>query len=243
MKRFFALILCSFCLFPGAVSAEKTVQTGEFQVFAEKKQNAGTSILLTRKEISGIKSSGEKEEPADDFWMKVIFRRTLEVWVASCFINNNVFTDQVIFRMTPTSASIRLQTGESFAGKKAVILAESGKGYWKRVRVTGLFTGYIRRQDLAPAKQKITAKTNLSHPVMISADGKLIPLEKKVEDATHKVIFTVNQQVYVVAYIIPDKTNLRLWENRSVHISGTGFWKSGIYTPFLRVEKIMPLWR
>ena len=82
-----------------------------------------------------------------------------------------------------------------------------------------------------------------SFSIISTAIGRLQPLEKTFMQATHKLTYKVNDAEYLVAYVIPDKVNLKLWEDWMIYISGESLWKKEVFTPFMKGANIFPAYR
>lgn len=177
-------------------------------------------------------------------WVKVAFFHELDAWVASCFLDEGRYTEGVVFRTNPTAAASSLTPKHSFAGKKAEILETDESSYWKKVRLKSDFIGYASQTELENSlKQKENTHKIKSFSIISTAIGRLLPLEKPYLQATHKLTYRVNDTEYLVAYVIPDKVNLKLWENWMIYISGESLWNPSVFIPFMKGENIFPAYR
>lgn len=182
--------------------------------------------------------------PPEKGWIKVDFFAEKNAWVASCFLKKGVYTENVIFRTDPTAAAAALCRKKSSAGEKAEIIGSDKTGYWKKVRLKCTFSGYISQKELENVLKKKNNSHTVKHsPVISTAIGMLLPLEKPYQKATHKLVYKVNEAEYLVAYIIPDKVNLKLWENWMIYLSGECIWNPSIQTPFMKGANIFPAYR
>lgn len=240
--------LCLFCLLllgaslPAQEINADLIQLTEQQIVYSLPDSNSLQISVLKRGTLIEKNGGSGD------WIKIGLPHEMEVWVASCFLNDGVFLDGVRFRMEPTAASAALIQNRSFTGEKAVITGSSRNDYWKKVRIpSGGFAGFIFSpgEPLQSASGEECAEKKIQPPdfLSISADGCLVPLKTKIGDATHALIFSVDQTDHLMAYIIPGNLNLKLWEERNVHLSGTGNWGIREKKLFIRVEKILPVWR
>lgn len=239
MKFFLSiLLLCTACVFPVCAELPKTLTLRQsLPLYAEPEVNA--PMITTMEE-------GEKisVHPYENGWIKVDFSGTMKVWVASCFIKNGIYTEDVIFRTAPTAATSRLTIRNAAAGTKADIIGSDPSGYWKKVRLNFEFSGYVTRTDLEKCLVPAANRYRVKHfPIISTAMGKLQPLEKPVNQATHKLVYKVYEAEYLVAYVIPDKVNLKLWEDWMIYISGERFWSSSSTVPFVKGVNIFPAYR
>ena len=199
----------------------------------------GSPLVITLEE--GKKISFQKLEKG---WCKVDFSGEIDAWVASCFLDNGRFTNGVIFRTNPTAAASAFIVKESFSGKKAEILETDTGSFWKKVRLKSDFTGYTTLAELENSlKQKVNGHKIKSFSIISTAVGRLLPLEKPFFQAAHKLTYKVNDTEYLVAYVIPDKVNLKLWEDWVIYISGESLWNKSVFTPFMKGENIFPAYR
>ena len=224
--------------------------------YAVLKQPKGEVVLLGAIQLQAkpfrgaaviaVLEEGEKiffERQQND-WFKIDFSRELEVWTASCFLKNGVFTDQTVFRVKPTAGSAVVTVNGNMAGKKADIIESESSEDWKKIRLKADFSGYISLRDLERSlKKKENRHFVHNTPIISTAVGRLLPLEKPVKNATHKLIYRVYETEYLVAYIVPDKVNLRLWENWMIYLSGERTWHPSVFTPFMKGANIFPAYR
>ena len=239
-KTFFCFVLL-LCLFYPLYGAETELQTFSLfhplSLYAEPE--SGSPLIAVAAE--GQKISFHSREKG---WIKISFSGETTAWVASCFLKNGVYTEDVIFRMGPTSAAAALTVKSSFAGKTPDFPENNTGAYWKKVRLKADFIGYVSQKDLENSLKKIENTHKIkSFSIISTAVGRLLPLEKPYLHATHKLIYKVNDAEYLVAYVIPDKVNLKLWENWMIYISGESLWNQGVFTPFMKGANIFPAYR
>ena len=236
MKSVLSAALLLFAVFVQAASEGVFQLQGSVQLYAAPSDsseiftplNEGTSVSF---------HSLEKD------WVRVDFTKTLEVWTAVCFMKQGKFADNVIFRTAPSAAASALILQSDFGGKQAEVIGSDSSGFWRKVRLTGKFSGYLTRKELNESLKKKSSFRIQKTPIISTAVGRLLPLEKPVGPATYKLVFNVDQAEYLVAYVIPDKVNLSLWENWVIYLSGESVWMPSIYTPFLKGANIFPAHR
>ena len=197
-----------------------------------------------------LTAAGPEIQPRQDLgngWQKTVIPvQDLELWVADSFlVPDGTFRTDTVYRMAPTALSERVSLDHS-AGRKAVILEETKEGFWNKVRVSGSVSVYCRKEKTSPVSkpaERAQRPVVRIPPIYISNDGVLLPLKKPVGKATHKLVFSMNRHEYLVAYIIPEKMNLELWEKRNIHLNGRIFWERGFSVPFMIPSQIMPSWK
>lgn len=219
------------------IAGEKRILQGDVQLYTAPVADAG--FLTTVKEGAEVTSIR-----LDKGWVQVDFTNEMDAWVASCFLKDGKYTENVIFRAGSSAAADSLVIQDSPVGKKAEILGSDKSGYWKKVRLKGKFSGYLLQQDFEESLKKKTVEYRIRRmPMVNTAIGRLLPLEKKEGQATHKLVYKVNEAEYLVAYVIPDKVNLKLWENWVIYLSGESVWQPSVHVPFLRGRNIFPAYR
>ncbi|MBE6406145.1 MAG: hypothetical protein E7040_09010 [Lentisphaerae bacterium] len=237
MRVLFA-VLSFVCMIFWEVSAqENRILQGDVQLYTAPTAEAGS--LTTVKEGTAIFFV-----PLDRGWIQVDFSAEMEAWVAECFLHDGKYAENTIFRTDSSSAADSIVLKESFAGQNAEILGSDKSGYWKKVRLKGKFAGYIQQRDFEESLKKKNVTFRIKRmPMVNTAIGRLLPLEKKEGQATHKLVYKVNEAEYLVAYVIPDKVNLKLWENWVIYLSGESIWLPSVNVPFLRGGNIFPAYR
>lgn len=239
IKVFFVFLqLCAVCFLYGQITApEAFTLLHPVSLYAEPE--SGAPVITTLAEGTQI-SFQEKEQG----WIRMNFSGEINAWVAICFLKDGKYTDDVIFRTSPTAAASKLRMSDSFAGKKAEIIAEDASGYWKKVHLKSVFSGYVSQRELESSlKQQEDLHKIKPFFIISTAVGRLLPLKKNVGAATHKLIYKVHNAEYLVAYVIPDKVNLKLWEDWVIYISGESIWIPAVFTPFMKGENIFPAYR
>ena len=215
----------------------KTVLPESLKVYALPQSNSGIIVHLESGTLVGI-------QDVKNGWLKVTFPRTLEVWVASCFLKDGKFTDGVIFRVGPSAAASALTVENKIVGETADIREEAVGGFWKKIRLTAQFSGYVLRDTLYPVQKEFRLQTpGKPDARQTTVVGRLLPLEKPLNGATHKLVYQVHKAEHLVAYVLPEKVNLNLWEDWTIYLSGEILWDSGIRTPFIKVANIFPAYR
>ena len=203
-------------------------------VYAEPRSGAEVSAKLTGGTVVQVR---EMEKG----WLQISYSLKQEAWVASCFLKDGKYTQNVIFRLRPTAAASRLTVEKSPAGEKAVVLETAPDGFWKKVLLDTQFSAYVLRDALFPMRTNENQITPVKHARHLSTVvGRLLPMEKPLEGATHKLVYQVHDAEYLVAYVMPEKVNLNLWENWTIYLSGEQIWVDSIQTPFIKVSNIFP---
>ena len=235
MKSFLSVALLLFAMFMHAADGVFQLQSS-VQLYAAPSESS--EIFTSLNEGTSVSFHSLEND-----WVKVDFTQTMEVWTAVCFMKRGIFTDNVIFRTEPSAAATALTLRESLGGKQAEVIGTDNSGYWRKVRLTGKFSGYLSQNELKESLKKRSNFRIRKTPIISTAVGRLLPLEKPVGPATYKLVFKVEQAEYLVAYVIPDKVNLKLWENWMIYLSGESVWMPSIYTPFLKGANIFPAHR
>ena len=228
------LLLCAAFLY---AAPENVFQIhGNIQLYATPSDSS--EVIVTLKEGTPVSFHSP-----DKNWVRVDFSKTMDVWVAVCFLQKGVYTKDVIFRTAPSAASSALELREPVFGRKDVVIGSDRSGHWRKVRLDVKFSGYLTREEFKESLKKKSAFRVQKMPMMSTAFGRLLPLEKPVGQATYKLVYKVDRAEYLVAYVIPDKVNLKLWENWMIYLSGESIWVPSIYTPFLKGANIFPAHR
>ena len=236
MKSVLSAVLFLFAAFVQAASEGVFQLHGSVKLFAAPSDSSEIFISLKEGETVSFHTL-EKD------WVQVDFTKTMEVWTAGCFMKQGKFADNVIFRTAPSAAASALTLQSDFGGKQAEVIGSDSTGYWRKIRLTGKFSGYLTQKELKESLKKKSSFRIQKTPIISTAVGRLLPLEKPVGQATYKLVFKVDQAEYLVAYVIPDKVNLSLWENWVIYLSGESVWIPSIYTPFLKGVNIFPAHR
>ena len=236
MKSILSAVFLFIAVFVQAASEGVFQLQGSVQLYAEPSLSAEIFTALKEGSTVSFYSLGKD-------WVRVDFAKTLEVWTAVCFMKQGKFADNVIFRTAPSAAASALVLQSDFGGKQAEVIGNDSSGYWRKVRLTGKFSGYLTRKELNGSLKKKSSFHIKKTPIISTAVGRLLPLDKPVGPATYKLVFKVDKAEYLVAYVIPDKVNLNLWENWVIYLSGESVWMPSIYTPFLKGANIFPAHR
>ena len=236
MKSFLSAILLLFAIVLQAASDGVFQLQSSVQLYVAPSESS--EIFTSLNEGTSVSFHSLEKD-----WVQVDFTQTMEVWTAVCFMKRGIFTDNVIFRTKPSAAASALTLRESFGGKQAEVIGTDNSGYWRKVRLTGKFSGYLTQNELKESMKKKSSFRIQKTPIISTAVGRLLPLDKPVGPATYKLVFKVEQAEYLVAYVIPDKVNLKLWENWMIYLSGESIWMPSIYTPFLKGANIFPAHR
>ena len=236
MKSFLSAVLLLFAVFAQAATEGVFYLQGSVQLYIAPSDSSEVFTSLDE----GVPVSFHSLE---NNWVRVDFVKTMEVWTAACFMKQGLYTDNVIFRTAPSAAASALSMRESVGKMRADVVGTDSSGYWRKVRLTGTFSGYLTQDELNESLKKKNSFRIRHTPIISTAVGRLMPLEKPVGPATYKLVFNVDRAEYLVAYVIPDKVNLKLWENWVIYLSGESVWLPSIYTPFLKGANIFPAHR
>lgn len=239
MRAFFSILVFSIlCALQAAPELPETVVLKRpLALYAEPE--SGSQIILTMEEGKKISLRNHNK-----VWAKIEFSGNMNVWVASCFLKNGTFTKNVIFRTAPTAAASRLTVNGPVSSQKVEIIETDPSGYWNKVSLNFSFTGYIPFVELEKCLKPRENTYRIKRlPFISTAVGRLLPLETPINKATHKLVYKVNDAEYLVAYVVPDKVNLKLWEDWMIYLSGERIWDVSSETPFMKGANIFPAYR